>query len=162
MSGLQRKLLLATLTLVAAGLAGLGAGLFGGGIDETRSVARERDAVSEASPIPREPENAPTASPPRSDVAASTHGSLEVRVVDARGAPLPEAAIRATGPDGDGALEARGRVLWAELEPGPWQLEVTHPDYRPQRLVFGVSDSDTKHILIDLSIDRISRRTRVK
>ena len=41
-------------------------------------------------------------------------------------------------------------------------LEVTHPDHRPQRLVFGVSDSDPAHVMIDLSIDRVGRRTRIK
>ncbi len=46
--------------------------------------------------------------------------------------------------------------------PGVHVLEVTHPDYRSQRLVFGVSDSDPAHVLIDLSIDRAGRRTRVK
>ncbi len=46
--------------------------------------------------------------------------------------------------------------------PGVHVLEVTHPDYRPQRLVFGASDSNPAHVLIDLSIDRIGRRTRVK
>ena len=46
--------------------------------------------------------------------------------------------------------------------PGVHVLEVTHPDYRSQRLVFGVSDSDPAHVLIDLSADRLSRRTRVK
>ena len=46
--------------------------------------------------------------------------------------------------------------------PGVHVLEVTHPDYRPQRLVFGVSDSDPAHVLIDLSVDRVGRRTRIK
>ncbi len=46
--------------------------------------------------------------------------------------------------------------------PGVHILEVTHPDYRPQRLVFGASDSKPAHVLIDLSIDKIGRRTRVR
>jgi len=46
--------------------------------------------------------------------------------------------------------------------PGVHVLEVTHPDYPPQRLVFGVSDTDPAHVLIDLSIDRIGRRTRIR
>ena len=46
--------------------------------------------------------------------------------------------------------------------PGVHVLEVKHPDYRPQRLVFGVSDSDPAHVLIDLSIDEVGRRTRIK
>ncbi len=50
----------------------------------------------------------------------------------------------------------------ARYPPGVHVLEVTHPDYRPQRLVFGVSDTNPAHVLIDLSVDRIARRTRVK
>ena len=46
--------------------------------------------------------------------------------------------------------------------PGVHVLEVSHPDYRTQRLVFGVSSSDPTHVLIDLSIDRVGRRSRVK
>ncbi|MCP4201132.1 MAG: hypothetical protein GY769_04280, partial [bacterium] len=46
--------------------------------------------------------------------------------------------------------------------PGVHVLEVDHPDYRPQRLVFGVNHRDPAHVLIDLTIDRVGRRTRVK
>ena len=46
--------------------------------------------------------------------------------------------------------------------PGVHVLEVTHPDFRPQRLVFGVSSEDPTHVLIDLSVDRIGRRSRIK
>ena len=55
------------------------------------------------------------------------------------------------------ALEESLRYL-----PGVHVLEVTHPDYRPQRLVFGVSSNDSAHVLIDLSIDRVGRRSRIK
>ncbi len=41
-------------------------------------------------------------------------------------------------------------------------LEVTHPDHRPQRLVFSAGAGNQAHVLIDLSIDKIGRRTRVK
>lgn len=54
-------------------------------------------------------------------------------------------------------------LVEAELyAPGVHVLEVTHPDYRPQRLVFGVSGKDPAHVLIDLSIDRVGRRSRIK
>ncbi len=49
-----------------------------------------------------------------------------------------------------------------QFPPGVHVLEVTHPDHRSQRLVFGVSHTDPAHVLIDLSIDRIGRRTRIK
>ncbi len=48
------------------------------------------------------------------------------------------------------------------LPPGVHVLAVTHPDYRSQRLVFGVNHRDPAHVLIDLSIEKIGRRTRIK
>lgn len=46
--------------------------------------------------------------------------------------------------------------------PGVHVLEVTHPDYRPQRLVFGVDSEEPTHVLIDLAADRVGRRSRIK
>ena len=46
--------------------------------------------------------------------------------------------------------------------PGVHVLEVTHPDYRPQRLVFGVTSKDATHVLVDLAVDRVGRRSRIK
>ena len=46
--------------------------------------------------------------------------------------------------------------------PGVHVLEVTHPEYTSQRLVFGVSGNDPTHVLIDLSIDRVGRRSRIR
>ena len=46
--------------------------------------------------------------------------------------------------------------------PGVHVLEVTHPDYRPQRLVFGVNSEEPTHVLIDLAADRVGRRSRIK
>ena len=46
--------------------------------------------------------------------------------------------------------------------PGVHVLEVTHPDYRPQRVVFGVSSNDATHVLVDLAVDRVGRRSRIK
>ena len=49
----------------------------------------------------------------------------------------------------------------SSLAPGIYVLEISHPDFSPQRLVFGVS-SDPVSITIDLTADRPSRRARVK
>ncbi len=46
--------------------------------------------------------------------------------------------------------------------PGVHVLEVTHPEYRPQRLVFGVHSKEQTHVVIDLETDRVGRRSRIK
>lgn len=46
--------------------------------------------------------------------------------------------------------------------PGVHVLEVTHPDYRSQRVVFGVTPNDETHVLVDLAVDRVGRRSRIK
>ncbi len=46
--------------------------------------------------------------------------------------------------------------------PGVHVLEVTHPEYRPQRLVFGVQSEEQTHVVIDLATDRVGRRSRIK
>ncbi len=49
----------------------------------------------------------------------------------------------------------------SSLAPGIYVLEISHPDFSPQRLVFGVS-TDPVSITIDLTANRPSRRARVK
>ena len=49
----------------------------------------------------------------------------------------------------------------SSLAPGIYVLEISQPDFSPQRLVFGVS-TDPVAIFIDLTADRPSRRARVK
>lgn len=46
--------------------------------------------------------------------------------------------------------------------PGVHVLEVTHPEFRSQRVVFGVTSNDETHVLVDLAIDRVGRRSRIK
>ncbi len=48
------------------------------------------------------------------------------------------------------------------LSPKVYVLEVSHPDHRPQRLVFGINSEDPKEVLIDLTADRVGRRSRVR
>jgi len=48
------------------------------------------------------------------------------------------------------------------LPPGVYVLEVTHPDFQSQRLVFGVDAEDSVHVVVDLTTDRPNRRTRVR
>ena len=132
-------------------------------------------------PVYSEPEPPPAPAPP--PVYIVTPPVIASPPVDPPPAPAPPPppAPRSTAP-GEvrfSVLPADSRVYLdddylgtgaelAALEeaalfpPGVHVLEVTHPDYRPQRLVFGVSDTDPAHVLIDLSIDRVGRRTRVK
>ncbi len=151
MSRPQRSFLIAALTLVAAALVWLGVGVLDEGRHTTPTVELDPGAIPVPGSAP--PEQQATvlrASPPapRTDAAPTPLATLEVRVIDPRGAPLPEAIIRATGAGHDNALEARGRALWTELEPGPWQLEVAHADYPTYRtrVVLG-SDKPLRHIV---------------
>ncbi|MEM6796549.1 MAG: hypothetical protein AAF725_21435 [Acidobacteriota bacterium] len=47
------------------------------------------------------------------------------------------------------------------LKPGVYVLEVSHPDYSGQRLVFGV-ETETLEIVIDLTTDNPNRRSRIR
>ncbi len=48
------------------------------------------------------------------------------------------------------------------LRPGVYVLEVEHPEYPPQRLVFGVSSPDPIVVTVDLTTDRVGRRSRIR
>ncbi len=62
---------------------------------------------------------------------------------------------------GTGA-ELNGRRLAMMLRPGVYVLEVAHPDYRLQRLVFGVQAEEPMEVAIDLTAERIGRRSRIR
>jgi len=57
-------------------------------------------------------------------------------------------------------LNARAELL--VLPPGVHILEVHHPDYPPQRLIFGVSSEGPIRAVIDLAADRPGRRARIE
>lgn len=147
----QRNLLIAALTLVAAGLLGLGVGWLDRGIDETQPVDRAPGVVPMTGAPPGEAQTDSLSVPSggsRTDAADTPLAALEVRVVDPHGAPLPQATIRATTEASGEALQARGRTFWTELEPGAWQLEVTHADYPTHRTrVFLTADQSLRHIV---------------
>ena len=105
-------------------------------------------------PAPVAPAPAPPAAPPAPRSTAP--GEIKFSVLPADAKVYLDDDYLGTG----GELAAFDEA--SLFPPGVHVLEVTHPDHRPQRLVFGVSDSDPAHVLIDLSIDRVGRRTRVK
>lgn len=57
-------------------------------------------------------------------------------------------------------LNARNKPL--VLPPGVHVLEVDHPDYPPQRLIFGVGSDSPVRAVIDLTSPRPSRRARIE
>jgi hypothetical protein len=48
------------------------------------------------------------------------------------------------------------------LRPGVYVLEVTHPDHRFQRLVFGVQAEEPLEVVVDLTAERVGRRSRIR
>ena len=48
------------------------------------------------------------------------------------------------------------------LRPGVHVLEVVHPEYDTQRLVFGLSSADPIEVQIDLTTERAGRRSRIR
>lgn len=58
------------------------------------------------------------------------------------------------------ALAAREQPLL--LRPGVYVLEVTHPDLRDQRLVFGFRSDEATDVRIDLTADRPRQRSRIR
>lgn len=108
-------------------------------------------------PQPAPPEPAPPAAPPAPPEPRSTEpGEVQFSVTP------PDARVylddEYLGTGAELAALPKGRLY----APGVHVLEVTHPDYRPQRLVFGVSHKDPVHVLIDLATERFGRRSRIK
>ncbi len=61
---------------------------------------------------------------------------------------------------GDGrSLVDKGSL---KLSPGVYVLEVEHPRYEAQRLIFGVTANETTQVAIDLTSERGRRRSRVR
>ena len=48
------------------------------------------------------------------------------------------------------------------MKPGVYVLEAAHPDYKAQRLVFGVTPGETTRIVVDLTDERPGHRARVE
>lgn len=48
------------------------------------------------------------------------------------------------------------------LGPGVHVLQVTHPDFKTQRLVFGVGSGDPMEVIVDLAADTPQRRSRIR
>lgn len=48
------------------------------------------------------------------------------------------------------------------LKPGVHVLEVAHSEHRSQRVVFGVGSTDPLEVVVDLTTERVGRRSRVR
>ena len=48
------------------------------------------------------------------------------------------------------------------IDPGVHVLEVSHPDYKTQRLVFGVGSGEPMEVIVDLAADTPQRRSRIR
>lgn len=49
-----------------------------------------------------------------------------------------------------------------KLKPGVHVLEVAHSEYRSQRVVFGVGSTDPLEVVVDLTTERVGRRSRIR
>ena len=58
--------------------------------------------------------------------------------------------------------ELMSRETAMRLRPGVHVLEVVHPEYPTQRLVFGASSADPIEVQIDLTTERAGRRSRIR
>ncbi len=110
---------------------------------------------------PPAPVPAPPAPAPRSERPAPPPRSREPVAVSFSIRPA-DAAVDLDGePLGTGAeLAARGTAM--RLRPGVYVLEVVHPEYPPQRLVFGISSADPIEVAVDLTAERVGRRSRIR
>ncbi len=61
-------------------------------------------------------------------------------------------------PLGMGADLSQGLML----KPGVHVLEVSHSEYRSQRVVFGVGSTDSLEVVVDLTTERVGRRSRIR
>ncbi len=112
-------------------------------------AAPAADAVATAS-APTVAEPAPTAASP------SEPGKVHLRVE-----PADATVYLDDEPLGSGAGIARlGEPL--SLSSGVHVIEVSHPDYPPQRLVFGVPSAGELRVEIDLDGDHRGRKAEVK
>lgn len=100
-------------------------------------------------PPPREPAPPP---PPRSKEPAAV--SFSIAPAEAR--VYLDDELLGTGTELNGSRQAM------MLRPGVHVLEVEHPDYRLQRLVFGVQAEEPMEVAIDLTAERVGRRSRIR
>ncbi len=96
--------------------------------------------------------------PPRPEPAPEPRSPVELRLT------IQPAEAEVTLDDrglGNGSdLNARSKPLI--LPPGVHVLEVEHPDYPPQRLIFGVGADSPIRAVIDLTAPRPGRRARIE
>lgn len=121
-------------------------------------------AITIINQIPPQPQAQPTAPAPTTEPAPRPEPrrprSTEPRAVHLEIRPADALVLLDDEPLGT-ALELTSGDPFA-LPPGVYVLEVTHPDFQSQRLVFGVDEEDSVHVVVDLTTDRPNRRTRVR
>lgn len=112
---------------------------------------------AQAPPPPPPPPPAPVqlAPPPPPEPVSNEPGDILLSVLPAGASIHLNDRFLGTGE----SLAAGGGTL--TVRPGVYVLEIDHPDYSPQRLVFSVQPERSVRVRIDLTADRPSRRAQV-
>lgn len=110
--------------------------------------------VQQPAPPPPPPVAPPPPPPPRTPpppvATAPGNAVLSIQPADAE-VYLNNISLGDSGRQGEKLL----------LDAGVYVLEVEHPDYRPQRLIFSPVEHETIYIRVDLTEDRPNRRASV-
>ncbi len=112
----------------------------------------QQPAAAPPAPAPEPPPSERPVPPPRSREPVAV--SFSIRPADA--------AVDLDGERLGTGSELAARPEAMRLRPGVYVLEVEHPEYPPQRLVFGVSTPDPIVVTVDLTTDRVGRRSRIR
>lgn len=128
----------------------------------TETVTQQVYIVSPSPSTPATPDRpAPTHQPPTPAPPTPPEGPREPAAIEYRITP-PEAMVYLNGEllgSGDD-LMTPGELR--ELKPGVHVLRVTHPDHRPQRVVFDTSSGEPLFVAVDLTAERTAQRSRVR
>lgn len=129
-------------------------------------VTRERPADADAgqAPQPVYIVERPEASPPQSVEAAPPAAPPTPKKASPVAFDIqPADAVAYLDDDRLGDGESLATLLdGLVLEPGVHVLEVSHPDYKTQRLVFGVGSGEPMEVVVDLAAKTPQRRSRVR
>lgn len=111
----------------------------------------ESGEVKVETPKPKGPEitQLETSSERQSIEIPPETAGLELRVVDAQGAPM-EAAITLTGPDESERLATSQHVRWTDLEPGRWVIKVQAEELIRHREVLELTGGELELVVAQL------------
>lgn len=111
---------------------------------DPRAATPRRQAEPEPPPAPQKPPTPKKASPV----------TFNIQPVD---------AVAYLDDDRLGSGESLAALLEGlVLDPGVHVLEITHPQFKTQRLVFGVSSGEPMEVIVDLAAATPQRRSRVR